>query len=190
MKSPVYGGFFYFIAQKTRFKKKTLYNIWMKEKSSLEIGFSKDMVFIDPLIPETGRDAVIKYLCERLTEQGYITDDYLDEVLKRERIYPTGLSTIPYACAVPHANPIGVNKTGIALAVLKNPVMFCSMDDPKKELNVHLIFLMCFLGGNEIAMLQWISSVISNQQVVRRIAEGKTRQDVFKIIQPFLKTQT
>ena len=152
----------------------------------LEIGFSKDLVFIDPPLDEYDRDAIITFLCEKLSEQDFISDVYLNEVIKRELIFPTGLPTIPYACAVPHANPVGVKKTGIALAVLKKPVPFFSMDDPELELNVHLVFLMSFLNGNQVAMLQWISSVISNQEVVRQIAEGTTTKEIFQTIQPFL----
>ena len=148
--------------------------------------FSEDMIFIEPPIQKLERDSIIDFLSEKLAEKGFTTSAYLNEVLKREAEHPTGLPTKPYGCAVPHANPIGVKKTGIALAVLRDPIQFFCMDKPKKVLDVHLIFLMSFLDGKQVTMLRWISNVLSDQQIVKKIAEAKTANEVYKSIEPFL----
>lgn len=121
--------------------------------------FSKELIFIDPLIENTGRNSIIKFLGEKLIEKDIISAEYIKEVVEREELHPTGLPTMPYASAVLHANPIGVKRTGIALAVLKTPVPFLAMDNPKKELGVRLVFLLSFLDGGQIALLRWISNI-------------------------------
>jgi len=151
--------------------------------------FAEELIFLDPPLLPRDRRSIITFLCEQLTEKEFITDSYVNEVLKREELHPTGLPTQPYGCAVPHANPVGVHKTGCALAVLKKPVTFCAMDDPDKELDVSLIFLMAFPDGNQVAMLQWISTIVSDQVVVKRIVNSNSANQVFSILKPYLETK-
>ena len=149
--------------------------------------FSNEMIFIHPKIKEQNQGNVIHFLCSRMVDRGYVTSEYYEHVMMREKIHPTGLPTLPIASAVPHADPIGVNSTGIALAVLEQPVIFNAMDNPKQELNVSIVFLMSFIKGDQIAVLRWISSVLGNQEIVKNIAESKDADIAFQIIKPFLK---
>jgi PTS system galactitol-specific IIA component len=148
--------------------------------------FSSDMIFIHPDIEEKNREGVIQFLCSKMVEKGYVTDQYYEQVINREIIHPTGLPTLPFASAVAHADPIGVNCTGIALAVLREPVVFNAMDNPKQELQVSLVFLMAFIKGDQIAVLRWISNILSNQVFVKEIAESKNPASAFQIIEPLL----
>jgi PTS system galactitol-specific IIA component len=147
------------------------------------------MIFIHPQIQEANQKDVILFLCSKMEERGYITEDYFEHVTQRESKHPTGLPTLPFACAVPHADPIGVKHTGIALAVLQKPVIFNAMDNPRQELEVSLVFLMSFIKNDQIAVLQWISNVLGNQNVVKEIAESNEAANVYRTIQPFLNNQ-
>ena len=151
--------------------------------------FTDDMIFIHPQLQEANQKEVIHFLCSKMQEKKYITEDYFEQVIIRESKHPTGLPTLPFACAVPHADPIGVHHTGIALAVLQNPVVFHAMDNPRQELNVSLVFLMSFIKNDQIAVLQWISNVLGNQYVVKKITESIDAANVYRIIKPFLKNQ-
>ena len=122
-----------------------------------------------------------------MVEAKYVTKEYFEQVMAREAIHPTGLPTLPFASAVPHADPIGVDHTGIALAVLKEPVTFHAMDNPKQELNVSIVFLMSFIKGEQIAVLRWVSNVLGNQEMVKSIAEAKDAESAYRLLEPFLK---
>ena len=148
--------------------------------------FSSEMIFIHPDIERKNQCGVIQFLCGKMVEKGYVTEAYYQHVVNREEVHPTGLPTIPFASAVPHADPIGVNCTGIALAVLDNPVTFKAIDNPKKSLDVYLVFLMAFIKGDQIAMLRWISNALGNQDIVKKITESKDPSGTYKIIQPLL----
>ena len=150
--------------------------------------FSNDLIFVDPPVDKNDKQSVITFLCGELNKQGYVNGKYLEEVLKREEIHPTGLPTLPYGSAVPHANPIGVKKTGIALAILKEPVFFQAMDNPKNEIDVRLVFLMTFMDGNQVGMLRWISNVISNQDIVKKLAESLSADTAFSVISTYLES--
>jgi len=154
---------------------------------SLDI-FSTEMIFIHPQIFNDGQEGVIHYLCSRMVEKEYITEEYYHQVIEREKKHPTGLPTLPFASAVPHADPIGVKSTGIALAVLEQPVDFKAMDNPRRTLAVSLVFLMSFIKGDQIAVLRWISNVLGNQEIVQQIATSTQAVQAYKIIEPFLKS--
>jgi len=154
---------------------------------SLDI-FSSEMIFIHPQISCDGQKGVIHYLCSRMVEKGYVTEEYYDQVIEREKKHPTGLPTLPVAPAVPHADPIGVKSTGIALAVLEQPVDFRAMDNPRRTLAVSLVFLMSFIKGDQIAVLRWISNVLGNQEIVQQITKSTQAVQAYKIIEPFLKS--
>jgi PTS system galactitol-specific IIA component len=148
--------------------------------------FSHDLIFIKPDITDHNQTDVIHFLCDRLMEKEYVTEEYFSQVIHREKNHPTGLPTLPFASAVPHADPIGVKNTGIALAILNEPVIFNAMDEPKKKLDVSLVFLMAFLRGDQIALLRWISNVLSNQTIVKEIGESVSPVHAFQTILPFL----
>ncbi len=148
--------------------------------------FTDQLIFINPKIEENTPQSAIKFLCNKLQEKGYVNNGYFEEVIKREKVHPTGLPTMPYASAVPHADPIGVVSTGIALAILKEPVVFHAMDNPRRELDVTLIFLMSFNKGDQISMLQWISKILGNYELVANIGNSKRPKQVYKTIQPYL----
>jgi mannitol/fructose-specific phosphotransferase system IIA component (Ntr-type) len=63
------------------------------------------------------------------------------------------------------------------------------MDNPRQELEVSLVFLMSFIKNDQIAVLQWISNVLGNQNVVKEIAESNEAANVYRTIQPFLNNQ-
>lgn len=148
--------------------------------------FSNDMIFINPEIQSNDQQGVIQFLCGKMAEKGYVTGEYSEQVIAREKIHPTGLPTLPFASAVPHADPVGVNSSGIALAVLEKPVVFQAIDNPKKALDVYLVFLMSFAKGDQIAMLRWISNALGSQDIVRKITESKDSSSTYKIIKPLL----
>jgi len=148
--------------------------------------FSSDMIFIHPEIEEKNREGILHFLCTKMTEKGYVTDQYYEQVINRENVHPTGLPTLPFASAVAHADPIGVNCTGITLAILRDPVIFNAMDNPTQELQVSLVFLMAFIKGDQIAVLRWISNVLSSQTFVKGIAESGSPASAFQIIEPLL----
>jgi PTS system galactitol-specific IIA component len=147
------------------------------------------MIYIHPQLERNNQQSVIKFLCSKMVEKGFVTDAYFEQVIAREKIHPTGLPTLPIASAVPHADPIGVNQTAISLAVLQQPVAFFAMDNPRQELNVSIVFLMSFIKGDQIAILRWVSNVLGNQETVRTIADSTSALGAYQAIEPFLQTR-
>jgi PTS system galactitol-specific IIA component len=148
---------------------------------------SEKLLLMEPVLKIKSAEGVIKVLCKRLEELNYIDPSYVNQVIQREKKFPTGLPTVPYCTAIPHGDSIGVKHTGVAVAVLQNPVPFQAMDAPDKTLDVRLVFLMAVANSNnQVAMLQWVGEIVQSQKVLKDLVIAKTPSDGIEIIKPFL----
>ena len=96
------------------------------------------------LLDAVARDStdIIEQLCARLRAAGCVGDRYCQDVLTREKEYPTGLPSEGVTAAIPHAFSEDVMETAVAIAVLREPVMFRNIADYDEELPVSLVFLL------------------------------------------------
>ena len=94
-----------------------------------EVFFQEDLVL--PEITVNNSNEAIKQTGEVLYKAGFVSEEYVESVLKRESSFPTGLQLAGLALAIPHATPEGnVAKNGIAVGRLTTPVYFQSMENP------------------------------------------------------------
>lgn len=98
------------------------------------------LVAVDVDLP--GAEAVIDLLAGLLHAHGAVSASYGAATLERERKHPTGLPTRPFCIAFPHADADGVNRSALAVASLRRPVVFQSMEDPEESLPVELVFML------------------------------------------------
>jgi galactitol PTS system EIIA component len=85
---------------------------------------------------------VIRALAVRLQKQGLVSDTYGEDTIAREQNHPTGLPTTPFCIAFPHAGVNGVLRSALAIAILKDPVIFKNMADPEEDLSVELVIML------------------------------------------------
>jgi mannitol operon transcriptional antiterminator len=108
--------------------------------------FDKTLIF--PQISVTQSKEVIKLLGNALIKNGFAKDGLVEDVLAREKKFPTGINTdIPIA--IPHAGPGFTIKKGLAIATLKNPVKFREMGNPQKSLDVRIVIMPVLTGKEE-----------------------------------------
>ena len=101
---------------------------------------NEGLVAIDLEAPNA--HAVIDTLAGRLCDQGLVSAEYGARTFEREQEHPTGLPTNPFYIAFPHADADGVNQSGLAVALLKHPVVFKNMADPEEDLDVCLVLML------------------------------------------------
>ena len=151
---------------------------------------SEDLILIQPDLDPLTAEGVIKALCDRLIEQGYATPSYCQAVLVREQKFPTGLPTLPYATAIPHADSDEVRETGIAVAILDPPVPFRAMDDPDKVLDVRTVLLLAVADSSKVmSTLQGVSTLIQDQAVIEALASTHSSVEVVDILRPLIGEQ-
>ena len=129
------------------------------------------------------REDVMRQLGGALIREGYAKPTYIDALNIREREFPTGLDVNGVGVAIPHTDVSHVNRAGIAIGVLKNPVTFTQMGTEDEKVQVQLIFMLAVVDPNKhIDELQRIVAIIQDTAVLGRILEGKNAGEITEII--------
>ena len=78
-------------------------------------------------------EEVIEIAANELYQRGVVKKNFLENVLKRENEFPTGLNTGKYCVAIPHTDSDYVNRSQIEFVSLKEPVYFKNMANNDHE---------------------------------------------------------
>jgi PTS system galactitol-specific IIA component len=149
---------------------------------------SENLIFVNGDGKSTTAEQVITLLCQRLAVEGYVTPCYTQQVLEREKRFPTALPTLPYATAIPHADARCVKATGVAVAVLDRPVPFRAMESPDDSLDVRVVLLLAVAqAAQQTTMLQWICDILNRQELVDELASAKSPKAVMAVLEGLLK---
>jgi galactitol PTS system EIIA component len=136
---------------------------------------------------DKGKEEVLSLLADNLHQGGYVKDSYKEGILKRERIYPTGLFTGGINVAVPHTDCIHVNKDAIAVGILKDAILFKAMDNPESDVNVSIIIMIALKEAHgQIEMLQKIVSLVKKQDELKGILETDDADAIYQVISSHL----
>ncbi|SJZ65729.1 PTS sugar transporter subunit IIA [Anaerorhabdus furcosa] len=147
----------------------------------LSESINEDLVILD--IDEQDKEKVLQILANKMQEMGIVKETYLEGVLNREEIYPTGLLLGNYNVAIPHTESKHVNKNAIAIAKLNRPVKFKYMADPKMEIEVNLIFMLAISEPkNQVPVLSLLMNILSNQDNVSALARARNKEEFLQIL--------
>ncbi len=124
------------------------------------------------------KEEAIRAVIERMVKQGYVDGQYYEEVLEREKEYPTGLPSEGVMTAVPHAYSKNVKKSGVGVAQLKTPVLFQNMADKSESLPVELVFVMANHDGSDghVENLQELMQIFSNGAMLLALKDAQTAE--------------
>lgn len=130
------------------------------------------------------KEEALDLLGDRLFEQGFVKEGFVESILKREKAYPTGLPTEPYGVAIPHTDGDMVNTSTIAFANLKNPVKFLMMGTDDKLVDVKLIFMLALKSpDDQLDMLQKLVGLFQDPEMVLKLAEVKDVNELNELVQ-------
>jgi PTS system galactitol-specific IIA component len=131
---------------------------------------------------ETSTD-VICHLGQKLMNAGLVKDSFIDAAITREISFPTGLKLAgEIHVAIPHTDIVHVIKSGVAMAVLKRPVVFQNMEMPSDQVIVSIVFLLALDQPHaQIEMLQEIAKVLQDQEIMQRLMRAKDSKDVLEV---------
>lgn len=118
-----------------------------------------------------------------LVREGYVEKEYLSMLLEREKRYPTGLCTMPFAVALPHTESDYIKKPCIAVAKLKDPVEFHEMVNDKKMVSVRYIFnLVLEKSDQQLELLQKLIGVFSNENIMKLLEKEDQPEKIAEIL--------
>ncbi len=142
----------------------------------------KNLILLHPQAKD--RQEVIRQLCKLLEEQGCVGPSYCQAVLDREEQYPTGLPSEGAVAAIPHALSKDVQRTAVAVAVLKDPVIFRNISDYEEELEAKLVFLLANAegAGDHMDTLQDLMGYMSRPQLLLDLRNAESADAVAEIL--------
>lgn len=139
-------------------------------------------VIIPDLEAETWED-VMKSLGQKLIDEGYTKESYIDALITREKDFPTGLDIDGLGVAIPHTDVSHVNKAGIAIGVLKKPVTFIQMGSDDEEIGVKLVFMLAVTDPNaHIDELQRIIEIIQDKDILEKLFTVTDKDTIIEVI--------
>lgn len=120
-----------------------------------------------------------------LLEGGFVEKSFFNGLVDRESKFPTGLLLGKYNVAIPHTDAVHVKKPAIAIATLKSPVKFNSMDG-NGSVNVNIVFTMALNEPHsQILMLQQLMFLIQNESVLKNMIQAKDSDEIYDIVSSF-----
>lgn len=103
-----------------------------------------------------------------LLEKGFITEEFIDAAIERERIFPTGLPTKIGAVFYPILRLKYVLNESISILTLKNTIVFAGMGNPE-SIPVQIVFLLAISNPEkQLRILQTIITIIQNEKMLKK----------------------
>jgi len=145
----------------------------------------EDLVFVQKDF--SNAKEVISFLAEQLLKRGYVKERFSHAVLEREEKFPTSLYLGSINVAIPHADIKYVNKPGMAVVTLQKPVSFGKMDDPKKKIPVHIVFLLAVQDSKGyVKFLSKLTSSFSNKLFLQSLYSERNSAKAAELLRKVL----
>jgi len=135
-----------------------------------EVILSEDLIELG--ITETKKEDVIKIMADKLRAKGYVKDGYYENVVKREKDFPTGLPTV-IPVALCHTEARYVNQSAMAVGTLAHPVEFNEMGTPERNIQAEIIFLLALKDPkDQITYLKKMVTVFKSKETLETIRDA------------------
>lgn len=146
--------------------------VWEKLKAELII----------PGLEAKNSDEIFEALGGELVKQGYCKESYVQALKDREAEFPTGINMGEKGVAIPHTDVSHVNKKGIAIATLKEPVSFVEMGTDDEFVNAQVIFMLAVDEKGHLELLQEILGILQDQETLTKLIEAENAEKIIEII--------
>ncbi len=115
--------------------------------------------------------------------EGLCKESYIQALINREGEFPTGIDVDGFGIAIPHTDVSHVNKAGIGIATLKNPVKFIQMGTDDEEVETKVIVMLAVDDPKKhLSLLQNILAILQDKNVLNELANAKEKTEIIKII--------
>jgi PTS system galactitol-specific IIA component len=135
-----------------------------------------EIVISDKLIKlalrvESKEDA-IRTLADPLHALDYVCDGYYENVIKREKNFPTGLPTsVPVAIC--HTEAQFVKQSALAVGTLLHPIAFQEMGTPERTVQAEIIFLLALNDPKQqVPWLKKMATVFKDRNTLEMIRDA------------------
>ncbi len=130
------------------------------------------------------RDKALHEMADYLHSIGVVKGTYGDSVIERENKYPTGIDTEPIPVAIPHSEREEVIKTAILVGqTKKGGVRFQKIEGDGLWVSAKVIFMLAVdTDQGQLEVISQLMNVIQDPEVVQRIVEAETTEEIEAIV--------
>lgn len=133
---------------------------------------------------------IIRCLANNFYEKGYVKETFIQAVLDREEVYPTGLEAPAGGIAIPHTDTEHVNVSAISLASLKKPVTFKVMAEPDRTVDVSIVMMLAVSDPkNIIPVLTKVISIVEDEAALSEIITTTSKKRAWEIVINHIKSK-
>ena len=147
--------------------------------------FSKDLVFC---LEADTQEQLFDQVATLLEEKKVVTDTYRSALIKREKMFPTGLDMeflgkdLPNV-AIPHTDTIHNLTENVVVVRLAKPVTFHNMIAPGKEVEVSLLFFIINnSGSSQTNILAQLMDFFTGNGHLEDLSKLTTPEGIYKYI--------
>lgn len=135
---------------------------------------------IAPQIQIEGKNEIIEYMINLAAQTGKVLDknQALADVMEREKVLSTGVGK---GIALPHAKTKAVDSFIAAIASMKEPIEFDSLDSEPVNLVILLLGPEDNVGMN-LKLLSKISRILNNESYRSQLTSFKTSEDIYNFL--------
>lgn len=132
------------------------------------------------------KEAAFRLLTEEFLKNECVTEAYLDNVIKREAVFPTGLMINGIGVAIPHTDSQYVKRSQVGFLSLTDSLPFIEMGTRDKEISVSLIFMLALKEPHEqLQMLQNLIEMFQKNGVLEKLRDIHDVEEYRMILQQY-----
>ena len=147
----------------------------------MELYLNEELVFRN--VQAKTDSEVLAFLASEMYKKNYVKEEYIQAIQEREKEYPTGLPSTPPGIAIPHANYEMVNKTTLAIASLKDPVLFHNMENNNEQLPIQIVIMMAIGEPHgQVEMLQKIVGIIQDEPLRQEMIRAGNDTELLELL--------
>lgn len=121
-----------------------------------------ELVFFD--LEANDAQELFDGLEDRLKPLGYLKDTWRAAIGEREKNYPTGLACPTAQIAIPHTDPVNLERPYIAIVKPKSPIKFQPMGGMGDEVEAKLVINLGIMrDGGQVEMLQKLMGIFMDE---------------------------
>lgn len=137
------------------------------------------------------RVEVIRRLGGLLFQHGYVKETYVQAVLDREVVFPTGLQTNLLGMAIPHTDTEHVIKPALAIATLANPVIFQAMGSPETEIPVTIVMMLAISDPKAvIPVLRSVLFILEKNEALEALTQATNVLEIKEVMQDHIQSMS
>lgn len=148
----------------------------MEEKNLVE----KNCILLDQDLHSF--EEVIQLIGTEFEKAQIVKPSYVDAVIAREKVFPTGLAADGHNIAIPHTDPEHVLRPGMGVVVTKEPIEVSMMGSPEIKLQSNIFFPLAMEHPKkQLALLRQLMSVFKTKEDLDAICQAKSPEEVLAV---------